>query len=927
MASAFTAAALLLLFHFQLLAPPSAAQPGFISLDCGGARDHTDAIGIQWTSDASFVSGGQAAQLLVQNGLQSQQFTTVRYFPADNRKYCYTMNVRNRTRYLVRATFLYGNFDNSNVYPKFDISLGASPWSTIVIDDATTPVVEEATILAAAPTLSVCLSNASTGQPFISTLELRQFNGSLYYTTDETRFFLALSARINFGAESNDSVRYPDDPFDRIWESDSVRRANYLVDVAPGTERISTTKPIFVSTNEEPPEKVMQTAVVGQDGSLNYRLDLEGFPANAWGVSYFAEIEDLAPNETRKFKLDVPGMPALSKPTVDVEENAQGKYRLYEPGYTNLSLPFVFSFGFKKTNDSSKGPILNALEIYKYVQITMGSQDANIMASMVSRYSQAGWAQEGGDPCLPASWSWVQCSSEDAPRVFSITLSGKNITGSIPVELTKLSGLVELRLDGNSFSGQIPDFSECHNLQYIHLENNQLTGELPPSLGDLPNLKELYIQNNKLSGQVPKSLFKRSIILNFSGNSGLHIVNSGISHTIIIICVVIGAIVLLGAAIGCYFFTSRRKKKHHEDTVVIAAPAKKLGSYFSEVATESAHRFSLSEIEDATDKFERRIGSGGFGIVYYGKLADGREIAVKLLTNDSYQGIREFLNEVTLLSRIHHRHLVTFLGYSQQDGKNILVYEFMHNGTLKEHLRGAADEKITSWLKRLEIAEDAAKGIEYLHTGCSPTIIHRDLKSSNILLDKNMRAKVADFGLSKPAVDGSHVSSIVRGTVGYLDPEYYISQQLTEKSDIYSFGVILLELISGHEPISNDNFGLNCRNIVAWARSHIESGNIHAIIDQSMDRGYDLQSVWKIAEVAIMCVKPKGAQRPPISEVLKEIQDAIAIERGPQHSIQIQQQLLLSNSNRSMSMADSSSVNNNLDAASLDELLMRPGLR
>jgi hypothetical protein len=178
-------------------------------LDCGGARDHTDAIGIQWTSDASFVAGGQEAQLLVQSGLQSQQqFTTVRYFPADNSKYCYTMNVRNRTRYLVRATFLYGNFDNSNVYPKFDISLGASPWSTIVIDDATTPVVEEAIILAAAPTLSVCLSNASTGQPFISTLELRQFNGSLYYTTDETRFFLALSARINFGAESNDSVRY-----------------------------------------------------------------------------------------------------------------------------------------------------------------------------------------------------------------------------------------------------------------------------------------------------------------------------------------------------------------------------------------------------------------------------------------------------------------------------------------------------------------------------------------------------------------------------------------------------------------------------------------------------------------------------------------------------------------------------------------------
>uniref|UniRef100_A0A0E0R310 Protein kinase domain-containing protein n=1 Tax=Oryza rufipogon TaxID=4529 RepID=A0A0E0R310_ORYRU len=690
-ASAAAAALVLLFLAFSL----SNAQPGFISLDCGGDDDYTDGIGIQWTSDAKFVSAGQEANLLLQNQ-QLQQYTTVRSFPADNRKYCYTMNVRNRTRYLVRATFLYGNFDNSNVYPKFDLSLGPTPWTTVVIDDATTPVVQEAIILAAAPTLSVCLSNASTGQPFISTLELRQFNGSLYYTTDEKQFFLRLSARINFGAESNASVR----------------RANYLVDVAPGTERISTTKPIFVSTNEEPPQRVMQTAVVGKNGSLTYRIDLEDFPGNAWGVSYFAEIEDLTPNQTRKFKLVIPGKPEFSKPTVDVEENAQGKYCLYEPGYTNIPLPFVFSFGFKKTNDSSEGPILNAMEIYKYIEISVGSQD--------------GWAQEGGDPCLPASWSWVQCSSEAAPRIFSISLSGKNITGSIPVELTKLSGLVEL-----------------------HLEDNQLTGALPPSLGELPNLKEL-------------------------------------------------------------------KKKSSDETVVIAAPAKKLGSFFSEVATESAHRFALSEIEDATDKFDRRIGSGGFGIVYYGKLTDGREIAVKLLTNDSYQGIREFLNEVTLLSRIHHRNLVSFLGYSQQDGKNILVYEFMHNGTLKEHLRG-------------------------------------------------------------------------------------------------------------HEPISNDNFGLHCRNIVEWARSHMESGDIHGIIDQSLDAGYDLQSVWKIAEVATMCVKPKGVLRPSISEVLKEIQDAIAIELQRELPSSIHH--LMSKTSPSEAVNTTGSVQDLEQNASFDELLMRPGLR
>ncbi|CAL9765200.1 unnamed protein product [Musa acuminata subsp. burmannicoides] len=871
---------LLVVFLLVLFLSSSAAQmPGFISLDCGGTDEYTDDIGLEWTPDSNIIHG-QTASISIP-GESRKQYMKVRYFPADSSKYCYTLSVKSRTRYLVRATFLYGNFDRSNVYPKFDIFLGATYWSTIVISDAATIEVQELVLLTSSPTVSVCLSNASTGQPFISTLELRQFNGSLYYTIYETQFFLKLSARINFGAESTDSVRFPDDPFDRIWESDAKRRANYLVDVAPGTERVSTTMPIDVSTFEMPPEKVMQTAVVGQNGSLTYRLDLDGFPGYGWAFSYFAEIEELSPNETRKFKLVVPGMPAYSKPTVNVQENAQGKYRLYEPGYTNVSLPFVFSFGFKKTNDSSRGPILNALEIYVYLQINYGSQDAIIMASLVSHYPLSDWAQEGGDPCLPVSWSWVQCSTDPQPRIISIFLSGKNLTGDIPTELSKLAGLVEIHLDGNSLTGLIPDFSRSVNLNKIHLENNELTGSLPSYLANLPSLKELYVQNNHLIGVIPKGLLNKNIILNYSGNKGLHKESKDLYHVIIIVFSVLGACLFLLSIIICCLFLRKTRKNLLKDDVPNVQPAQKLGTFFSEVSAETAHRYTLSEIEDATGKFERRIGSGGFGIVYYGKWVDGKEIAVKVLTNDSYQGIREFLNEVTLLSRIHHRNLVTFLGYSQQDGRNILVYEFMQNGTLKEHLRGPlAHERNLGWINRLEIAEDAAKGIEYLHTGCFPTIIHRDLKSSNILLDKHMRAKVADFGLSKPAVDGSHISSIVRGTVGYLDPEYYTSQQLTEKSDVYSFGVILLELISGQEPISSESFGLNCRNIVAWAKSHVESGNIEAIIDPSLRDDYNVQSVWKIAEISIMCVKPHGSQRPSITEVLKEIQGAIEVERG-----------------------------------------------
>lgn len=169
--------------------------------------------------------------------------------------------------------------------------------------------------------------------------------------------------------------RYPDDPFDRLWASDTIKKANYLVDVADGTEKVSTTKPIYVGSTELPPQKVMQTAVVGRNGSLTYRLNLDGFPGFGWAYTYFAEIEDLGPRDTRKFRLVLPGYPDISKAVVDIQENAHGKYRVYEPGYDNLSFPFVLSFRFGKTSDSTMGPLLNAMEINKYLERNDGSLD------------------------------------------------------------------------------------------------------------------------------------------------------------------------------------------------------------------------------------------------------------------------------------------------------------------------------------------------------------------------------------------------------------------------------------------------------------------------------------------------------------------------------------------------------------------------
>lgn len=417
-------------------------RAGFVSLDCGGAEPFTDELGLKWSPDTHLLFGTTAT--ISSLNQTKTQYTTLRHFPAeDSRKYCYTLNVTSRNRYLIRATFLYGNFDNNNVYPKFDISLGATHWTTVVISDANLIEKAELVFLALAPSVSVCLSNATTGQPFISTLELRQLNGSMYLTEYEDRFHLSVAARINFGAETEDPVRYPDDPYDRIWESDLVKRANYLVDVAAGTKRVSTALAIEAGGNDRPPEKVMQTAVVGTNGSLTYRMNLEGFPGYGWAFTYFAEIEDLADDKSRKFRLVLPDQPDYSKAIVNIRENTQRAFKVYEPGYYNITLPYVLNFRFAKTADSSRGPILNAMEICKYLEKTDGSVDgefcilsvvvltfdeskmiacdaATVMANVASLYSSTEWGQEGGDPCLPSPWSWVVCNSDPQPRVVAV---------------------------------------------------------------------------------------------------------------------------------------------------------------------------------------------------------------------------------------------------------------------------------------------------------------------------------------------------------------------------------------------------------------------------------------------------------------------------------------------------------------------------
>ncbi|XP_027190741.1 probable LRR receptor-like serine/threonine-protein kinase At1g67720 isoform X2 [Cicer arietinum] len=833
----------------------------------------------------------------VQNPNENKvQYQNRRDFPTDSRKYCYTLETEERRRYLVRATFQYGSLENGDTYPQFQLYLDATKWATVSINEDSRIYVKEMIFRAPSNSVDVCMCCATTGSPFISTLELRPLNLSMYATDFEDDFFLKVAARINFGAPTEDAVRYPEDPYDRIWESDLVKRQNFLVGVAPGTERINTTRNIEIETREYPPVKVMQTAVVGTKGVLSYRLNLEDFPGNARAYAYLAEIEDLSQNETRKFKLEQPYIADYSNAVVNIAENANGSYTLYEPSYMNVSLEFVLSFSFVKTRDSNRGPLLNAMEISKYQEIASKTfkKDSNIVNAFAS-LSDESVPKNEGDPCVPTPWEWVNCSTTTPPRITTINLSRRNMTGEIPPELNNMEALTELWLDGNLLTGQLPDMSNLINLKIVHLENNKLTGPLPSYLGSLPSLQALFIQNNSFSGEIPAGLLSRKITFIYDDNPGLHRKNK--KHFKLIIGISIGVLLILLVlflASLVLLHNLRKKasqKKSDEKGISGRSGTKPTGYSFGRggnlMDEGTAYYIALSELKEATNSFSKKIGKGSFGSVYYGKMKDGKEIAVKTMTDPSSHGNHQFVTEVALLSRIHHRNLVPLIGYCEEEYQHILVYEYMHNGTLRDHIHDCSSQKQLDWITRLRIAEDSAKGLEYLHTGCNPSIIHRDVKTSNILLDINMRAKVSDFGLSRLAEeDLTHISSVARGTVGYLDPEYYANQQLTEKSDVYSFGVVLLELISGKKPVSPEDYGPEV-NIVHWARSLIRKGDIISIMDPLLIGNVKTESIWRVAEIAMQCVESHGASRPRMQEVILAIQDASKIEKGTENQLKI----------------------------------------
>ncbi|KAL1209227.1 Proline-rich receptor-like protein kinase PERK7 [Cardamine amara subsp. amara] len=293
--------------------------------------------------------------------------------------------------------------------------------------------------------------------------------------------------------------------------------------------------------------------------------------------------------------------------------------------------------------------------------------------------------------------------------------------------------------------------------------------------------------------------------------------------------------------------------------------------------------FTYEELAAATQGFskDRLLGQGGFGYVHKGILPNGKEIAVKCLKAGSGQGEREFQAEVEIISRVHHRHLVSLVGYcSNAGGQRLLVYEFLPNDTLEFHLHGKSGT-VMDWPTRLKIALGSAKGLAYLHEDCHPKIIHRDIKASNILLDLNFEAKVADFGLAKLSQDNNtHVSTRVMGTFGYLAPEYASSGKLTEKSDVFSFGVMLLELVTGRRPV--DLSGDMEDSLVDWARplcmNAAQDGEYGKLVDPFLENQYEPNQMARMVACAVAAVRHSGRRRPKMSQIVRTLEGDASLD-------------------------------------------------
>ncbi|XP_045793495.1 receptor-like protein kinase FERONIA [Trifolium pratense] len=386
--------------------------------------------------------------------------------------------------------------------------------------------------------------------------------------------------------------------------------------------------------------------------------------------------------------------------------------------------------------------------------------------------------------------------------------------------------------------------------------------------------------NKNLAGVNPKYLPPKEPLLPSPQS------NSKNSTIVIFIAVGVSCL-LLASVVGMIVFVRRRRKfQSHLETEERSWQTKKEGS--STLPSYLCRYFTIAEIKAATNNFDDIfiIGVGGFGNVYKGYIDGVTPVAIKRLKPGSQQGVNEFMNEIELLSQLRHIHLVSLIGYCNEGAEMILVYDFMQRGTLREYLYGSDNELLT-WKKRLEILLGAARGLHYLHTGAKQNIIHRDVKSTNILLDEKWVAKVSDFGLSKVGPTGmsmTHVSTVVKGSLGYLDPEYYMRQRLTVKSDVYSFGVVLLEVLCARPPLVRSLDKKTLSLVIWFQRCYKEDLIMDEMVDPFIKDSITTECLKCYCQMVLSCLHDDGNQRMSMSDVVGALEFALQLVTSEEDS-------------------------------------------
>ncbi|GLJ45715.1 hypothetical protein SUGI_0962080 [Cryptomeria japonica] len=797
------------------------AQPGFTSIACGGGEKvYNDSRGIQWTSDSLYIESGEINTPSPQpgiNGSLDYPLQHLRSFP-QGKQNCYVLPVNQGTKYLIRTSFLYGNYDGLLLKPQFEVLIDANPWDTIMINNTWDISVKEAIIMTRTISVSICLARSGTDTPFISSLELRPIKPSMYPVVNFD-FSLFGIVRGDWGAPLNSSIRYPDDAYDRIWSGQGK-----------GTELVylTTTNKIDPS-NTEVPSSVLSTALATSNATVTELMWNWNF--GQAGLYYFAltfaELEELKPNDKREFNITVGGTQLYGneEPTFLLARTISSN-----PSNT-IHAPGLSKFSLDATHFSTLSPLINAWEVYRYSSMLVNGTYANDVVDIVRHFNmEKDWT---GDPCIPQkySWNWVNCSSSSSPRIIAVKLSGKDLNGTIPASVGNLSALIELDLSNNNLSGSIPEeLTQLSNLIVVNLANNKLTGSVPEGL-----------ENTKLN----LSIYGNDITCQSNACNNSPKMHSKKTVAVLVITAEVAAVAVFAALV--VFITRMKPKKPLPSTFNPTRNRERTSMREDLMKLEGCQSYSYEEVIKMTVNFRKQIGIGGFGPVYAGRVQK-KEVAVKKLSENSYQGTTEFSTEVDMLSRVQHKNLVKFIGYCLEEENMILIYEFMSNGDLRRYLNGQnSSGKCLDWETRIKIALDAAQGLEYLHRGSKPAIIHRDL----------------------------------RGTRGYIDPEYYIRYHLTEKSDVYSFGVVLLEIISGRNYMISEPSKPRKKHIATWARKYLMKGDIESIADPFMGKKYNVEDLRKLIELAMTCCSDCSAQRPTMSEVVLELKKLMGFPSLP----------------------------------------------